>query len=290
MDDAIISECENNRQLVPKQLQKLLKQRYNVDLGLTQIRQRLIQAGLHGAVCVKKPLLKPKNKLKRLVWALRHKDWTVEKWKTVMWTDEKKFELFNGKRRTICRRRKGEPLREDTVQGTVKHGGGSIMVWGSIGNNAPGKIAKIDGIMEQTKYLSILSNEAIPSGNASFQGGQWIFQQDNDPKHNSKLCKTYLSSQRLPNNFSVMDWPPQSPDISPIELLWDEVDRQVQSTRPSNVSQLESTVFSVWANISEDIIDKLIKRLPRICKAVNQANGGYFDEHLHACTKQLVYH
>ena len=46
-----------------------------------------------------------------------------------LWSDEKKFEMFNSKRHQTCRRKKGESLCDDTIQGTVKHGGGPAMFW-----------------------------------------------------------------------------------------------------------------------------------------------------------------
>jgi transposase len=130
MDNFIVDSNEHRRLLLPKEIQKLLNEKFGLLLGLTQIKRRLIKAGLNGRVCARKPLLRPINKLKRLLWAIKHQHWTIEQWKRVLWTDEKKFELFNGKRRTFCRRRKNEALRDDTVQATVKHGGGSVMVWG----------------------------------------------------------------------------------------------------------------------------------------------------------------
>jgi len=80
------------------------------------------------------------NKLKRLHWASLHQNWTIAQWKQVLWSDEKKFELFNSKRRIYCRRRKGEALREDTVQATVKHGGGPAMFWTCFGGLGMGDI------------------------------------------------------------------------------------------------------------------------------------------------------
>ena len=47
----------------------------------------------------------------------------------MLWTDEKKFELFNCKRCKHCRKKVGEVLKDDTIQPTVKHGGGSVMFW-----------------------------------------------------------------------------------------------------------------------------------------------------------------
>ena len=87
-----------------------------------------------------------------------------------------------------------------------------------------------------------------------------------------------------------MEWPPQSPDLSPIELLWDEVDRQVQEKKPTSVESLVRLVKQTWTEISPVVLEKLLNRMPLICQAVIDAQEGYFDEKLSAQKKQLVYH
>jgi ketohexokinase/beta-glucosidase len=103
MDEFIISEVEKNRKLLPSQIRVMLQNKFGVSISLTQIKVRLRNAGFKGRVCVRKPLLRPINKLKRLVWAIQHQNWTVEQWQRVLWTDEKKFELFNSKRHSSKR-------------------------------------------------------------------------------------------------------------------------------------------------------------------------------------------
>ena len=102
-------------------------------------------------------------------------------WKNVLWSDEKKFVFFNSKRRQYYRRRVGEALRDDTIQATVKHCGGSLMFWGCFGGGKVGDLKKIEGIMDQHKYHQILVKHAIPSGNRLFRNERWIFMHDNDP-------------------------------------------------------------------------------------------------------------
>ena len=121
--------------------------------------------------------------------------------------------------------------RDDTIQGTVKHGGGSAMFWGCFGGLQVGDLFQVKGIMKKEEYHSILVRHAIPSGKRLF-GSAWIFQQDNDPKHTSNMCKSYIQKKVQSGEMLYMDWPPQSPDLSPIELLWEEVDRQVQAKSP----------------------------------------------------------
>ena len=289
IDKFIVDTVEENRKLVPKLVQKAVLAKYNVRISLTGIRFRLRLAGLYGRVCVRKPFLSTINKLKRLLWAFHHRHWSVAQWKKVLWSDEKKFELFNTKRRQHCRRREGEALRDDTIQPTVKHGGGSCMFWGCFGGPEVGNIYQVEGIMKKEQYHSILVRHAVPSGNRIF-GGAWTFQQDNDPKHTSHICKDYLQKKALDGQFNVMEWPPQSPDLSPIELLWDEVDRQVQEKKPTSVESLVRLVKQTWTEISPVVLEKLLNRMPLICQAVIDAQGGYFDEKLSAQKKQLVYH
>ena len=127
----IVDMVESNRKMPPGEVLSVLKaDDPNFSCSTRTIQNVLIKAGLHGRVCLKKPLLRPQNKVKRVLWARKHKNWRKVDWKNVLWSDEKKFELFNSKRRQYCRRRVGEALRDDTIQATVKHGGGSLMFWG----------------------------------------------------------------------------------------------------------------------------------------------------------------
>lgn len=75
-----------------------------------------------------------------------------------------------------------------------------------------------------------------------------------------------------------MIWPPQSPDLSPIELLWDEMDRKVREMLPTSASDLWIKLQEVWNSFSEETLMKLIERMPRICNAVIRAKGGHIDE------------
>ena len=98
-------------------------------LSVTTVKRRLQEAGLHGRIAVRKPLLSAKNKKKRLAWAFQYKDSTLKMCKAVMWTDESKFDIFGSSRRIYVRRKPGERLSEQCVVPTVKHGGESVMVW-----------------------------------------------------------------------------------------------------------------------------------------------------------------
>ena len=100
------------------------------DISTSTVQRRQCESGLHGRIAAMKPLLKDTNK-KRLSWAKKHKQWTFDRWKSVVWSDESKFEIF-GSNICVLRCRVSEQIISVCVVPTVKHGGGGVMVWGAL--------------------------------------------------------------------------------------------------------------------------------------------------------------
>ena len=73
----------------------------------------------------------------------------------------------------------------------------------------------------------------------------FIFQQDNDPKHTSRIAKRFF----LEKNIKTLDWPAMSPDMNPIENLWDLIKVRVASKQPKNIRELKSKIVEVWNEI-----------------------------------------
>ena len=111
----------------------------------------------------------------------------------------------------------GEGLIERKVQRTVKFGGENIMVWGCMRWNGVGHLAEVEGRMNADQYVAILEEHMLPSLEESgISEEEVIVQQDNDPKHTSKKAKKWMKD----NNITLLNWPAQSLDISPIEHQW----------------------------------------------------------------------
>ena len=88
--------------------------------------------------------------------------------------------------------------------------------------------------------------------------------------------------------LSIVEWPAQSPDLNPIELLWEQLDRMVRKKCPSSQSNLWEVLQEARGEISSDYLNKLTTRMPKDCKAVIAANGGFFDESK-VCRTQLLF-
>jgi len=79
------------------------------------------------------------------------------------------------------------------------------------------------------------------------------------------------------NHIRVLPWPAMSPDLSPIEHLWDELGRRVRNSQnpPETLAQLRTALLREWNNIPQDFIRRLIDSMRRRCQAVINARGGH---------------
>lgn len=156
-DDNYLAQLSiRNRRLTAPELAAFVQKSLKKKISVTTVKRRLHEKGLYGRIAVKKPLLREVNRRKRLIWAKEHSLWTVDDWKKVLWSDESKFMIFGTKRNVYVRRKVNESHLKSCIVPTVKHDGGSVMVWGCFGNNRVGDIVKIDGIMKKEDYRKML--------------------------------------------------------------------------------------------------------------------------------------
>ena len=211
----------------------------------------------------------------RLDFAIAHKDWTLDDWKRVLWTDETKINRFGSDGREWMWKGGAEKgLVEREVKGTLKFGGGSLMMWGCMLWDGPGQACKIDGRMDKELYVQILEDELLGTlEEYGLEVDDVIFQQDNDPKHTSKVARKWLQD----HGFVVMVWPAQSADLNPIEHLWHYIKNRLKKyeTPPKGILELWERVEKEWAAIPAEVCQNLIESMPRRIEAVIKAKGGY---------------
>uniref|UniRef100_A0A3P8RLB9 Tc1-like transposase DDE domain-containing protein n=1 Tax=Amphiprion percula TaxID=161767 RepID=A0A3P8RLB9_AMPPE len=98
--------------------------------------------------------------------------------------------------------------------------------------------------------------------------------QDNDPKHTSRLCQGYLTKKESDGVLCQKTWSPQSADLNPFEMVWDELDHRVKAKGPTGAQHLWELLQKCWKPIPGHYLMRLTERMPRVCKAVIKAKGG----------------
>jgi transposase len=179
---------------------------------------------------------------RRMAWLAAHdrRQFPMRQWRRVVFTDEPRFTLFCSDGRRCAYRRRGERFADASVIERDRYGGGSVMVWGGISHGLKSPLIVIAGNLTDVRYRDeILRPVAVPY----VQQHHLIFQQDNVRPHVARVCPDFPAN----HNINPLDWPPYSPDLSPIEHLWDEMDRRVTGRRnaPATLDQLRDALMEV---------------------------------------------
>ena len=97
----------------------------------------------------------------------------------------------------------------------------------------------------------------------------WLFQHDNDSKLKSKYVARFLDRVKV----NLIRWPIRSPDLNPIEHLWEELERRVRTRKFTNEDDFFEALRREWLNIPEQRLQKLVESMPARCLAVMRAKG-----------------
>ncbi|UYV77916.1 hypothetical protein LAZ67_15002837, partial [Cordylochernes scorpioides] len=219
------------------------------------ISRRLVANGLHSCRPLRRLPLTPPNRRQRLEWCRARSTWMTE-WHRVVFSDESRFCLSSDSRRVRVWRRRGERSNPAAIveRPTVRQRG--IMVWGAIAYDSRSPLLRIQGTMTAQRYVDdVLRPVTLPY----LQGvPNALYQQDNARPHTARI------SQQALQDVQMLPWPPYSPDLSPIEHVWDIIGRRLHALpQPRSEDELWQMVEREWRAIPQDGIRTLIDSLPR---------------------------
>uniref|UniRef100_A0A9J8APT3 Transposase Tc1-like domain-containing protein n=1 Tax=Cyprinus carpio carpio TaxID=630221 RepID=A0A9J8APT3_CYPCA len=220
-------------------------------------RQTLKQMGYSSRRPHRVPLLSAKSRKRRLQFVQAHQNGTIEDWKNVAWSNESRFLLRHSDGRVRIWRKEHENMDPSCLVSTVQAGGGGgVMVWGIISWHTLGPLLPIEHILNATAYLSIVADHVHPFMTTVYPSSDSYFQQYNAPCHKAQIILDWFLEHD--NEFTLLKWPPQSPDLKQIEQLWDVVEWEIhiKDVQLTNLQQLRDAIMSIWTKISEEYTER----------------------------------
>ncbi len=134
--------------------------------------------------------------------------------------------------------------------------GGGVMVWVGVCYGQRIQVHFIDDILNAQRYCDeILRHIVVPF----IHDHHLMLQHDNAQPHVARICTQFLEAENIP----VLAWPAYSPDMSPIEHVWDALDQRIRQRVPvpANIQHLHTAVEEEWTNITQPTINNLINSM-----------------------------
>ena len=146
-----------------------------------------------------------------------------------------------------------------------------VMVWSVISSKGCGRLHVVSGMMNQVEYRKVIDKRLVPQIREWFPDEDCIFMQDGAPCHRSRKIMEHFDNLGI----QVLDWPGNSPDMNPIEGLWNDLKNDMSQTVSKNKNELIERLISVWYHNPrlEELALKYIEGMPRRVAAVIAAKG-----------------
>ena len=186
----------------------------------------------------------------------------------VLWSDEATFDVTCNRRGRIYRRPGSDPLDPRYTLKTVKHPD-SLMVWGCFSGTSVGTLVVLPKNVKvnQHNYRELLEtnlNECMDKCAAD------VFMQDGAPAHTARSVKNWMDDNNI--NF-IRDWPGNSPDLNPIENLWDNIKKKLKGKDISSLPKLEAALRECWDAHPRNRLENLALSLPNRLELLKERRG-----------------
>lgn len=272
-DHFVVINTLRDRRSTAIQLQHRLLTVRGVEISERTIRRRLVENGLTSRRPATGPQLLPRHRRARLQFARLHENWTLRQWGEVLFTDESRFSLRSPDGRERVWRRRNERYAECTISERVSFNGGSVMLWAGISTEAHTDLIFVEnGALNARRYVEEVLQEAVVPF-SHFIGDGFVLMHDNARPHIARVATEYLDEVGIQR----LDWPACSPDLNPIEHLWDQLQRRIRRrpAMPETLQELRLALQEEFELFPQICLTNLINSMPQRLNDVIRARGGH---------------
>ncbi|GFW98894.1 transposable element Tcb2 transposase [Trichonephila clavipes] len=272
-DRYIVLQARRNRRQTAEEIARHTTQATGRPISCFTVARRLHGGGLFARRPVRCVPLTPAHRRRRSLWCREHRNWRDNEWGRVLFTDESRFSLSSDSHRILIWRERGSRNHPSNIIERDRYGGRGVLVWEGIMLGSRTDLHIFDaGSVNGTRYC----NEILLPYVRLFRGAmglQFLFMDDNAPCHRTVAAEQLLESE----NIERMDWPARSPDLSPIEPVWDFLGRRLaaRTLPPVSIRELRLALQYEWAAMPQQLIDTLILSMGRRCETCLAVRGDH---------------
>lgn len=263
-DDRIADLAEERKFITPKQIRSELE----LDVSARTVRRRLDEVGLHGRVARAEYPFDERDLRRRLSFAEGYANWSEADWERVIFSDETHIEVW-GRSRVWVQRPSGAAFDAEYLTNRVPHSD-RVSLWGCFCARGVGQAEVFVGVFDARKYMDILQHNLLQTALHFYPREQWWFQQDNAPQHTARAAQQWFHQ----HGVSLIDFPPYSPDLNPIENLWAVLKNRVEQRLARTIDEVERVLKEEWESLDATLLTALAHSMPARCAAV-VANRGH---------------